>query len=56
MKKTYETPTAEKLSFDYAEVVTTSGSDSQGGGGNGGRWGLPDYSIIWGYYCWRDHL
>lgn len=54
MKKTYEAPTAEKLNFDYAKVVTTSGSDS-GRGGKGGGWPLPDYSIIWGYYCWRDH-
>lgn len=27
MKKTYQTPIAEKLSFDYEENVTASGTD-----------------------------
>ena len=38
MKKNYDTPRAEKLSFDYAKVVVASGEDHHGkntGVGNG---------------------
>lgn len=36
MKKTYETPCADKIAFNYRDqVVAASGDDISGGGGTG---------------------
>ncbi len=37
MKKAYETPVVEKISFDYTEVVTASNNTWGGGCGTGGN-------------------
>lgn len=45
MKKTYETPCADKIAFNYRDqVVAASGDDISGGGGTG----FPTITIISG--------
>ena len=56
MKKVYETPTAQRLDFDYAKVVTSSGSTQPDGGGNNGRWSNGEYDRILGLVCWWRYI
>lgn len=35
MKKTYETPVAEKMEFDYTQTIVASGGGHHGDVGNG---------------------
>ena len=35
MKKNYESPVAEKIEFDYSQIVTTSGAGHHGDNGVG---------------------
>ena len=54
MKKVYETPTAQRLDFDYAKVVTASGSAQPDGGDD--LWGKGEYDRIWGLVCWWRYI
>ena len=56
MKKTYETPVAEKIEFCYEDQIVASGNNGGNNGGTGNNliFGCPVSNIMegWGYdFC-----